>query len=392
MDSSKSRLILGKLKNVDTDFGIFDPQHTQIVAIGALGRASSYFFQGLLGAHPQIVTIPVAEYISDNLELTKRTPQQIADYFYANWMNQVFSVPTDKKYVDKNTFSQNIINYLQTFGITRKTIFLAVHYAYAVARKQKISDIKKIVFQIHLLYDSTPLFEDFPTTELISLVRDPRSTYASKKVVQSKYQHPVFLYVVCYLGYEFHKTIDKYTKTILIRHEDIHQKFDQTIKRVIKFLEIKPHASLEYSSFYGLPYTGAALTSKSASGIYSAKANPQYVNDKWKVGLSQFELSTINWLCSDYIANCKYESWKTASKSAPPFFFEPLHKLLQGDVAPTSTIKRIALSTLRVIGSIPLIGEFLLRVGYIVDTTFAIIKRYFVSLYNRNLISRTMRK
>lgn len=295
----------------------FHPNKIGVASVIAMGRGGSLFFQGFFEGHPNVVVVPTMRYPNlpkagcSNLD-------SLASSVFQDHLTSFFSF-YPMKTVDYKKFKPHFIRYLKEFGVSRKNVFIAIHYAFARAAGQDVEKVRYIMFQSHLHFLLNPLMEDFPGVKIIFLARDPRATLLS---VLKSYAHGfVFSFLYPPICFGFAKSYPMGDNVLFIRHEDVHLHFKKTIEKALIFLGIPFHRCLRYSSFCGRPYTGSSLggTFASSTGFFSSKPSKKFVHDEWKWQLSPLQLSLINFLCKGYIEYFEYPKWDFPSAKTPFF-------------------------------------------------------------------------
>ncbi|MBR9702481.1 sulfotransferase [Candidatus Woesearchaeota archaeon] len=286
----------------------FSPERIRLANIFPSGRASSFFFQGLFDGHPQCVTVPTMFYITD--EEMKGGAVKICRTIYKR-LNNIFFEPIPKR-ITYDAFRKPFLEYIKKYGLSKKTVFIALHYAFSRTQKQDVSKIRYIVFQGHLVSACINIFKDFPEQKVIHLVRDPRASYLSKKK-SNPYVNLLFFSRLVLYGYRYFRLVDK--NSLVVRHEDLHKKFSLTKKKIFTSLELKPSKKFDYSSYYGTPYTGNVARWASTTGLHLARSDSRYAHDKWKKELSNTEIKIINVLAKKYLVAYKYTQKKINSQA-----------------------------------------------------------------------------
>jgi hypothetical protein len=336
----------------------FAPARINVVNIVALARASSYFFQGLLDGHPAIVTLPHHGYPSEDdirgsaLDIAKRAHARCVNWLF------VERLPTQVPFA---VFRRPFLAYLKEHGISRKTVFIATHYAFATWRCDDIRKVRYIAFQGHLMKDCFPLFADFPDTRTIALVRDPRAAYLSQRA-RNPYYSPLFWLRVTCAGYWYASAYPYQEQMLYVRHEDLHRAHPLVRRRYRAFLSLSDHPALDESTFYGFPYTGKSLGVGSSIGVFSSRPDPAYVSDSWKKQISCQELAIVNFLSRAYIKKFRYPRWKACVHRV--VFREDFAAYFTSLLAMPALPHKGYYRALRVVARAPIIGSPALRCYY----------------------------
>lgn len=285
----------------------FYPDCIGLVNIIVLGRAGSYFFQGLFDGHPATVTIPSTHY-SRPME---GDPEAIARAEYAENFSLLFDYVNVDCGISYAAFRPHFLEYIAKFGTGAKSIFIARHYAYAKAAKKDVGSIRYIVFQGHMHPGIAATIDDFPGQKIILLVRDPRASFYSFLKISADSAYTMLAFYFCY------RVVESYPvkrNMLFVSHEDTNLHFPLVKKKMAEFLKVSSGGFSGISTFYGRPYTGSTLVVRSTAGLYLCRPSPRYVRDDWKSGLSPAQLWFVNTLYSGYIRRFGYPKWTKAGQ------------------------------------------------------------------------------
>lgn len=288
----------------------FHPSKISVVTINPLARASTYFFQGLFDGHPEMVTLPDTVYFYGKEAFDSGDPCGISDELWGRL--EVASrtvVGLEEVPADKTCFERAFQAYLKDNGASDRSIFLALHYAYARARGMDMSRIRGINYHCHSYLHMLHVMADFQDARNIFLIRDPRASFASIKKradLDPLFYH--FHYLQVYRGvYKPLRLLGEGAR-LLVRHEDMHLHFEDVMEKVTRHLGIADHPCLRHSSYFGEYYTGSFLASRSTQGLYLSRPDPRYVKDDWKKLLSAFELHLVQATAKSLMAENGYEA------------------------------------------------------------------------------------
>jgi hypothetical protein len=375
------------------EFYNFHPDKIKTIALYTTGRASSVFFQGLLSGHPNIITTPVfGEYPSDSLIIEPKDELAKKCYeIYVVWATK-HNLNIKPPFTFEH-FKKPFMDYLDKFGISKKTVYLAIHYSLATLIGKKIEETKYILHHAHMFstnlewYDVNLSFlKDFKPEYYIFLTRDPRSTYLSVKKISNSVNKTqrMLLHKNWNFDLEFYKIVKKYKKTIIVRHEDLHCNFEKTINNVEEFLSLPDNFFTHESTFFGVPYDGKFGTTN-RNGIFLNRPSSSYVNEDWKIQLPSNELISLQKISSKYMEEFDYAPCETQGVTEESLKFSDrisAHRkiLLQGGLGLTHSIAEFT----EKISLIPFIGNVL---GESVYTFFVFSQSYFTYLKtNLNLL------
>jgi len=284
------------------------------------GRASSVFFQGLFDGHPEVITLP-AFYDYVDSWLVYKTPEQIISSIYNSEIVSSYrahlGLSSDINY---DFFKKYFMEYLNNFGISRKTIFVGTQYAISKIRNKDLSKIKYVLHQPHMFSSNLTrskknilFLKDFNPEKYIFLIRDPRATFLSTKKLSffpTDFHSKLAFYNWKY-DYDFYKLISRNRSVLTVKHEDLHLAFSEIKKSILDFLKIDDASSLSSSTFYGFPYDGKYGTTN-RQGIFKNVPSPDYVKDDWKRILSKDELFFLQKIFKNYFLEFNYELYHSS--------------------------------------------------------------------------------
>lgn len=336
----------------------FHPDKIRLLNNRLLGRASSVFFLGLLDGHPQIVTLPYLTVAYRFLDFKGRDAPGIAENLWRLLEKSYARVSGGEKppYLQTD-FVAHVRDYLDQFGISRKTVFISLFFGYAAVSNPEWALVRYINHNEHEVLGELMLERDFPQRNSIYLIRDPRASFASIKRVRDL--NPIeseTLFSTLYKhAYKRALALGR-QDVLLLRHEDIHRDYPSVMKRYCDFLSIPFHPALEGSSFFGIPYTGENFKCRSTIQLYSSRPDPRYVNDGWKSELSRSEFRLVQRMSADIIAEQGYERMTCADlvKIAPTFDYLDLF----ARHAPAGSFRRRLLLGLRRIPGLGTLSEW----------------------------------
>lgn len=275
----------------------FHPNKIRLITVNPLGRASSYFFHGLLDGHPCIVTLPdkIFDYGYEKIDFSSNSV--LMNYLWDK-LQQSHKLVLGSNYSikQKNVFIESGSNFIRDFGISHKNVLLAIYFAYAKSAGLDIQKIQYINYHPHMFKYAVKVLQDFENFKSIFLIRDPRATYSSMKalICLSPFGNGMqFVFIYKYL---YCKLRDNFNDlTCIIRHEDLHGNYEKVKNKYIEFLNIPQHHCLKNSTYFGKPYTGNNWYGKSNTGLHLSRPNPVYVTNTWKESISRFEGFVINY-------------------------------------------------------------------------------------------------
>jgi len=351
------------MKKEKINFGNFDPNKIKLINMTPIGRSSSVFIQGLLDGHSEIITLPGFFYIKDedfkglSFKIIVDNLHKRIEYYFKSLLgksnlNEVFP---------KNFLYKYLKEYVESFGLDKKTLFIGTHYAYAKYSRKNIEEIRYILAHTHTLLNTFEFAKLFPNLKIIFTLRDPRANYES--CLKNK-QSPITIFFTQYNHYILYKKLIKKKRKniIVIKHEELHENYPKIKKELINFLNIKDEKILDSATFFNQPFYGMKGGPKSSTNIYLDKPNPNFNNKFWKEGLSTSEIKFIQLTFSGLMKTFNYKKIKS---------FEPLSVRVSGELYKTISLVEIEkkkgfrkkLTILaRLIYKIPLIGLPIIKI------------------------------
>lgn len=325
---SMEKMLSRKCSDATEGFYHFHPDKIQVVDIIALGRSSSFFIQGFFDGHPECITIPnisIYSYLVSNARKGQGLRQTINDLYKKS--TSLYNSPNKKieGIVPFSLFDIGIREYINEFGPSTKNFFVAAHYALAkIIYPDRLASIRYIIYQTHQVGGFrmrtnnfvTQIHRDFPRRKIIFPIRDPRATWLSTRKLMPTSRTPFLSCVIVnYLYAIFYEVISP-GRTFFIKHEDFHKNFAKTLQKLIAFVGISYHRSLEYSSFFNIEYDGTGINDGSgvsvttSTGLFKSRPDERYARDNWKEELDGGEIEFIQWISESYMKKFHYGLYK----------------------------------------------------------------------------------
>ncbi|MFH1500734.1 MAG: hypothetical protein ABIE22_02195 [archaeon] len=349
-----------------------DPRKIKIVNLIPIGRSSSIFLQGLLDWHPEIITI-LGNFYPEKSDLQSRRFEVIAKKIYGkiNAMTKHYNTTYDLgRNFPEGKFAGYLKEYTDVFGMSIGSLFIGAHYAYARHYKRDISKIKYILAHAHGATLFHQIVKDFPKQKLIFTIRDPRANYLSYKKIGILVHGTLYQYEN-YLLYRKLKKIGY--PIIIIRHEDMHTKYEEVKKGLIEFLGIKKSKSLDSCSFFNLAYDGSESKISSSQNLSDTRPNKKFVNEKWKSDLSTSELNLIQFIFRKMMEEFKYRKYYSGGEIVIKFLNTDVRSLSRSNLESKKGIKKFLLTFARFIYQIPILGIILIDISLLLYYFFMII-------------------
>ena len=292
------------------------------------GRGGSDFFHGLLDNHKQILQFPGHFLINDNFyKLLKKAKdskfKETAKLFlkaYPYFFNSKLSKITghDKLGPNKNRFykvnKDKFINYFIKLSKEKKNTRVQaiknLHLAYYLARGKKITNIKIILINTHLV-SYTKNFLSFTNTKnfrIIHVMKGPMPALSSPimnwlNFKNGKFFFPKNLYFQLDIVFKGITDLLKLDKNLhIVQLENLHKKRKRVMKDLCKIYKIKFDKTLLHSTYFGFQWWGDKISSRS---VFNKKKNVVSIIKKelfFKRDLNFFE-----YLAHDLIKFYNYE-------------------------------------------------------------------------------------
>lgn len=295
---------------------------TRLAVIFIWGRSGSLLLQSLLDGHPEILNLPPNPGFSDfHFSQWDKLVEQSGGHFgqlleaFVRVNPTMFDGRTDQSdlgfghlgedqqtpiQVDSQQFiaeMMTICSELSRQGqpLNRRNFFLAIHYAYARANGQDVSEKKLIVHQFHSTQNFSGMHQlqlDFPDVIGIGMLREPITSFNSvlrAHVQEMQARHlpsdpahagkPLYSWShLVYDGWYSHmyrhmltgwKQMQKYFNLTVhtVRLEDLHATPQATLESLMSSLQLGWDDSLLQSSFNGLKYWGDKSMLRPLSGL-----------------------------------------------------------------------------------------------------------------------------
>jgi len=274
-------------------------KEVKVLAIFYYGRSGSYFLHSLMDSHPNLLSIPPGclmsffDFWDQNRHLSNAEIIQNFLSDYAEMINPdvtsrgvchgsaIRGLGADKNItlkIDANAFScalQSLLAPIVT--LTRRHLFVAVHYAYHRALGLQIPNDFVIVFQAHNYSDKVvlDLLNDFPSTKFLHSTRYPLQALGShiKHHAVDLREKDGFnganlislLAAAIEGGVENFPGYNKIARAI--RLEDLHTRPKEILQKLCSWLDIPWHHSLLESTINGHTYSFPSSYSGSISGF-----------------------------------------------------------------------------------------------------------------------------
>lgn len=311
-------------------------QSTQLIGLYAWGASGSNFVQTLFDSHPQILMFPINSLMNFHTQLWSEfsqiihrpgfTHKKLVDAC-AKRLEPLFDGrlnPTQHQFdklgverqeylwVDINIFKKALSDYLNLYSkhhldVNRKVFFIMIHFAYAQAQGQEISQKLYIFHHLHIpenYLDMKLTYEDFPSMKLLITQRHLMASMHSNLKRGALYFSDDHSFENLIINGEFYKyyrhqilgtqNIHKRhpTPTCFIKLEELHKYPERKMKEISEWLEIKWNNCLLESTINGLKYWGSNLSKKPFSGF----SKTHHQSKQWKEVFSLLDCYTFAFL------------------------------------------------------------------------------------------------
>jgi|GEM_PF-6863560 len=317
-----------------------------VVFLVCAGRAGGGFLQSLLDSHPQVLMLPMEfsfHLYWDSLNCDDiDSPDEMArtwledsklTRFETGILYGIEKSQNDYTNCDYPQFAENLRELLRQRGIARKSVFLAIHEAYAKTIGQDLESVEVIVEFPGDPGKLQPAFDDFPQCRIMEVVRDPRAIYSSMKTgymnscgnlvnKTADGYSSVLMFVLdtlsgSYARMQLHRSPTSDERWCVVRHEDLHLSNEATMVRVAEWLGINTLPCLYESTIGGHPWQGNSSTLAPVTGV-----QPEIVK-RWRSSISSFEKRFVERFFSDVFERYDY-STESDDASKLSVFFSPI--------------------------------------------------------------------
>jgi hypothetical protein len=240
------------------------PGIERAVAVCHWGRSGSLLVASYLDGHDDVVLLPwtCSERIYEFFE--RFEPLSLHDkliaypIFAANFFQGDFPIVAADYYAAVAAIFEVYDNYPTQLLETRRAFFQFLHVAYSLALgRRPASPHPLIVYAQHWWSDLSArrFVEDFPQARFLHTVRDPITAFDRTFEHWSKlYSTDEASWVIHNLARTDQPHSGMESRTRAIRFEDLHDKTEKTIGRLVDWLGLPYHVAVLKSTFNGTPY------------------------------------------------------------------------------------------------------------------------------------------
>ncbi|MBR9706379.1 hypothetical protein GOV14_05065 [Candidatus Pacearchaeota archaeon] len=346
-------------------FHNFHPDKINLINMIPFGRASSVFMQGLFDGHPEIVTI-IFYYLREK-DVKGKNFEDLVDLNYNRMKERVDmyigNYDLEKKF-PKKEFRKYFKEYIDEFGISAKTVFIGVHYAYARHFKKDLKKVKYIFAHSHWPDVFLEMVGHFPKQKMLFLARDPRSSFLGGKKTESL----VAAVMILRSTLNLYKKLKKKRKMdmLVIRHETLHTDYEKIKQVLVDWLKISKDKTINSATFFGLPFYGMNKQRvTSITGVLSDVPNPVFAKPKWEDKMSTAEINFTQFMFSDMFTMFDYKKRKMFEPLWVEYFATRRNLSLSMINGHYKGLRSFGLRGLRILYMVPLIGRPLVKLFWI---------------------------
>ena len=310
------------------------------------GRAGSGFLQSMLDSHPEILMLPMELKFLDHWNRYCEGKNLDLDEILKIWTKKskissfkdgiLYGIDSNEKFSNCNIeiYTKNLREILRRVGLSKKNVFYALHEAYAKSIDQDLNLIKIIVEFSARSIEINQIIKSFPNAKFIEVVRDPRANYISSKNLilhsnknlvltnQNKFTN-LLIRILKDLNTDYEnmqKNLYSRNKNrwLIIRHEEMHLNNIKTIKKLINWLQISFHPSLNESTLGGHQWKGNSSSGKSVLGVSRDLVN------RWRSDITSTEKNLIEFLFFNSFDYYSYNLEKPINKLTLKILLTPI--------------------------------------------------------------------
>jgi hypothetical protein len=309
-----------------------DVPEPQVVALVQASRAGSKLFQSFLDGHDSILMVPgyPLMYLNAHWDLWRSTHgasfhwAQAIDLFCEkhgsvidsrrvaglSGLDRLGDNQEEHIAIDEARFRRCLAELLDGEPISRRSFFLAVHYAYGLCKGWNLRRRPVLVFHAHHPWFLPAVAADFPDLKVICTMRHPVGAVASiarglgfvdrEKLNATDaivWSGRTFL-SACQLEFDMlHAMADQVdpARIVAVRLEDVHEDLARTMRHVAEWVEIPFKPLLLDSTFDGKAWWGDVTNETPVNG-----PDPEATTDKWRHNLGAKDQFVVEGIRTDF--------------------------------------------------------------------------------------------
>ena len=230
------------------------------------GHCGIDWLHSLLDSHKQILIMPALSFFrcwkmlncnnaKNSREMYDKWYRYINNYIGPESNNEQKKFLHSKKEMELFFFKFNEL--LKIEGIDKVTVFWIIHNSYAYAKKINLNHKNIVVSHEHLPWPFENILYDFPKSNILMIMRDPRASIAG--IIYGRKKEFGYL-----PDYTFNTIIEnwlhaqdmwkKYYNALgkrfkVVKNEDLHENLEKSMRELAYWLSVDYDDSLLYSSF-----------------------------------------------------------------------------------------------------------------------------------------------
>jgi len=306
-----------------------DIKEKKIFFLLSFGHCGIDWTHSLLTSHEKILILPAFSFYRGWRNVTFSMREELcADSVVCKWKKYLDSGYHNKEggrffynNNDSELFYTRFKHNLNLFGLNRKSVFYAIHEAYAYVKNIDIDYIDVIIEHEHVCFNVDYLFKDFLNPNIIFLLRDPRAAIAGYyKGIERKCieRSDCYHHLISKSWAEWRKATNlfyrhssyKDNNIHIVKYEDLVHDFKISIKNIASILGIK------YRKILTIP-TNADGTPWRTDTCYISNSDPDVnrdvfftkdrIKERWMSVLTKKDIISIEVVFSKIMKDFGYK-------------------------------------------------------------------------------------
>ena len=266
-----------------------------MIFILGVGRSGTSLLQSILNSHSRICFLPETKFLRSyvlkkNFKITKSNYKKITNQFKSDKRLKRLKIDLDEALQINNTM-YDIYHYILETKLINQN-------------KSNIGDKDpKLIEKINRLHHF------FPNSKIIHIIRDPRDVVLSRTKAKWSQKYPFYFHAIIYymqLSLGIKSGRNKYKENYIeVLYENLIKNPDYELSRIIKFLNLDFEKSmLDFKDSSKQLVSEDELEWKKETFLPIKKNN----FNKWKLGLTNFQIFIIESICFFYIKKFNYKN------------------------------------------------------------------------------------